>query len=45
MLPDPESFAEMLYVSGSSGAQFDERAEKLRGCEDVVAATANSEAL
>lgn len=42
---DPESFPEMLYVSGSSGAQFDERAEKLRGCEDGVAATANSEAL
>ena len=35
---------EMLYVSGSSGAQFDERAEKLRGCEDVVAAiSANSQ--
>jgi hypothetical protein len=36
----------MLYVSGSSGAQFDERAEKLRGSEDVIAAiTANSERL
>jgi hypothetical protein len=29
---------EMLYVSGSSGAQFDQRADKLRGCEDIVAA-------
>ena len=35
---------EMLYVSGSSGAQFDERADKLRESEDVVAAiTANAE--
>ena len=29
---------EMLQVSGTSGAQFDERAEALRGTEDVVAA-------
>ena len=29
---------EMLYVSGSSGAQFDERAARLRGAEDVVSA-------
>ena len=33
---------EMLYISGTSGAQFDERAEKLRGCEDVVAAITES---
>jgi type IV secretion system protein TrbE len=30
--------AEMLYLSGSSGAQFDERATKLRGTEDVISA-------
>jgi hypothetical protein len=30
--------SEMLYVSGSSGAQFDERARKLRGTKDVVSA-------
>ena len=29
---------EMLYVSGSSGAQFDDRAAKLRGTEDVISA-------
>jgi len=28
----------MLYVSGSSGAQFDERARQLCGCEDIVSA-------
>ncbi len=28
---------ETLYVSGSSGAQFDERACNLRGIDDVVA--------
>ncbi len=31
---------EMLYVSGSSGAQFDQRAEALRGSNDVVATIA-----
>ena len=30
--------AEMLYISGSSGGQFDERAQQLRGRDDVVAA-------
>jgi type IV secretion system protein TrbE len=30
--------AEMLYVSGSSGAQFDERARQLRGSADIVSA-------
>jgi hypothetical protein len=29
---------EMLYVSGSSGGQFDERARQLQGSGDVVAA-------
>ncbi len=29
---------EMLYLSGSSGAQFDERAQALRGTEDVIKA-------
>ena len=29
---------EMLYVSGSTGAQFDERAQALRGADDVVSA-------
>ena len=29
---------EMLYVSGSSGAQFDQRAQALRGTDDIVAA-------
>jgi hypothetical protein len=29
---------EMLYVSGTSGAQFDERARHLRGKEDIVGA-------
>ncbi len=29
---------EMLYVSGSSGAQFDERARELRGTDDVISA-------
>jgi hypothetical protein len=28
----------MLYISGSSGAQFDERSKDLRGCDDIVAA-------
>jgi hypothetical protein len=31
---------EMLYISGSSGAQFDERAQALRGAEDVLPAIA-----
>jgi hypothetical protein len=30
----------MLYISGSSGAQFDQRAEALRGSNDVVATIA-----
>jgi type IV secretion system protein TrbE len=30
--------AEMLYISGSSGAQFDERARELRSAPDVVSA-------
>ena len=30
--------AEMLYVTGSSGAQFDERARQLRGKRDIVSA-------
>ena len=30
--------SEMLYVSGSSGAQFDERARQLRGKRDIVSA-------
>ncbi len=36
---------EMLYLSGSSGAQFDERARELRGTDDVISAmeTATSE--
>jgi len=29
---------EMLYISGSSGAQFDERAQVLRGTDDIVSA-------
>ena len=29
---------EMLYLSGSSGAQFDERTQQLRGADDVVSA-------
>jgi len=29
---------EMLYISGSSGAQFDERAQALRGTDDIVQA-------
>jgi hypothetical protein len=29
---------EMLYISGSSGAKFDERARGLRGSEDVISA-------
>jgi hypothetical protein len=29
---------EMLHISGSSGAQFDERAERLRDSTDIVAA-------
>ncbi len=29
---------EMLYISGSSGAQFDERARELRGTSDVISA-------
>jgi hypothetical protein len=32
---------EMLYLSGSSGGQFDERARDLRGREDVVSAIAS----
>jgi hypothetical protein len=31
---------EMLYISGSSGAQFDDRAHALRGAEDVLSAIA-----
>jgi len=31
---------EMLYISGSSGAQFDERARELRGAKDVLSAIA-----
>jgi type IV secretion system protein TrbE len=31
---------EMLYLSGSSGAQFDERARQLRGADDVLSAIA-----
>ena len=31
---------EMLYISGTSGAQFDERARQLRGAEDVLSAIA-----
>jgi hypothetical protein len=27
---------EILYISGTSGAQFDERARQLRGSEDVI---------
>jgi hypothetical protein len=30
--------SEMLYVSGSSGAQFDQRAKQLRGTTDIVEA-------
>jgi hypothetical protein len=30
----------MLYISGSSGAQFDQRAQALRGSDDVVATIA-----
>jgi hypothetical protein len=33
---------EMLYISGSSGAQFDERARRLRGTDDVVSAIATA---
>jgi len=29
---------EMLYISGSSGAQFDERARQLRGTDDIISA-------
>jgi hypothetical protein len=29
---------EMPYITGSSGAQFDERAAKLRRTEDVISA-------
>jgi len=32
--------SEMLYISGSSGAQFDERAQALRRADDVIAAVA-----
>jgi hypothetical protein len=28
----------MLYISGSSGAQFDQRAQALRGADDVLSA-------
>ena len=31
--------SEMLYVSGTSGVQFDQRAARLRGTEDVISAT------
>ena len=31
---------EMLYISGSSGAQFDSRAQTLRGADDVLSAIA-----
>jgi hypothetical protein len=31
---------EMLYISGTSGAQFDERADALRGADDVLSAIA-----
>ena len=31
---------EMLYLSGSSGAQFDQRAQALRGAKDVLSAIA-----
>jgi hypothetical protein len=31
---------EMLYISGSSGAQFDKRARQLRGADDVLSAIA-----
>jgi hypothetical protein len=31
---------EMLYIGGSSGAQFDERARQLRGADDVLSAIA-----
>ena len=36
---------EMLYISGSSGAQFDERSRHLRESEDIISAieTATSE--
>jgi hypothetical protein len=30
----------MLYISGSSGAQFDERAQALRGAKDMLSAIA-----
>ena len=33
---------EMLYISGSSGAQFDQRAQALRGSDDVVSAVAHA---
>src|SRR5581483_4055430 len=33
---------EMLYISGSSGAQFDDRARQLRGTDDVVSAIENA---
>jgi hypothetical protein len=32
---------EMLYLSGSSGAQFDERAQKLRDNDDIIGAIAS----
>jgi hypothetical protein len=32
---------EMLYIDGTSGAQFDERARDLRGAEDIVSAIAS----
>lgn len=34
--------SEMLYVSGSSGAQFDERAKQLRGTHDIIGAVADA---
>ena len=33
---------EMLYISGSSGAQFDERAAELRATEDIVGVIAKA---
>jgi hypothetical protein len=34
--------AEMLYIGGSSGAQFDQRAQALRGTDDIVSAIATA---
>jgi hypothetical protein len=30
----------MLYIAGTSGEQFDERARQLRGADDVLSAIA-----